>query len=59
MVLISPTVLTLPAAPGNSSTHFDLGDLTFNDSAKTMFIAGSLGGNANALFIYEYSAERD
>jgi hypothetical protein len=48
----APIVLTLPTPASNSSTNFNLGDLTFNDAAGKLFIAGSIG---SAGFIYEYT----
>ena len=50
----APIVLTLPTPVGNSNTQFNLGDLTFNDSAGRLFITGGLGISTTNFF-YEYS----
>jgi hypothetical protein len=35
----APITMTLPTPSGHTSTSFNLGDLTFNDSSKLMFVA--------------------
>lgn len=50
----SPIVLTLAPPSTNASTLFNLGDLTFNSAAGTMFIAGNIGAG-EPTFIYEYA----
>ena len=46
--------MTLPTPSGNPNTQFNLGDLTFNDSAGRLFITGGLG-TSSSNFFYEYS----
>lgn len=50
----APITLTLPTPSGHPNTQFALGDLTFNDATKQMFIAGNLNGGSGDDFVYEY-----
>lgn len=50
----APITLTLPTPSNHTNTDFVLGDLTFNDATKQMFIAGNLNGGSGDDFVYEY-----
>ncbi len=50
----APITLTLPTPSGHPNTQFNLGDLTFNDATKQMFIAGNLNGGSGDDFVYKY-----
>jgi hypothetical protein len=50
----TPITLTLPTPSGHPNTQFNLGDLTFNDATKQMFIAGNLNGGSGDDFVYKY-----
>jgi len=50
----APITLTLPTPSGHPNTAFGLGDLTFNDATKQMFIAGNLNGGSGDDFVYKY-----
>lgn len=53
----TPVVLTLPTPSGHSSTQFNLGALTFDDSHKDLFVSGTLGpkvSDGSPAFLYEY-----
>ena len=51
----APITLTLPTPSGNPNTQFNLGDLTFNDSAKKYVHSLALNGSNPGAFIYEYA----
>ena len=51
----APITLTLPTPSSHPNTSFALGDLTFNDAANQMFIAGNLNGGSGDDFVYKYA----
>jgi hypothetical protein len=55
---VAPIVLTLPTPTAHPSTAFNLGDLTFDDAAHTMFLAANTGGG-EPTFLYEYALNAD
>jgi hypothetical protein len=52
---LAPTTLTLPVSPNNSSTVFNLGDITFDDANQILYVAGSHTFNQESpSFVYKY-----